>query len=391
MSDSPRVTNKETQSYAAFHGLLDQLREAADGWLAPEKGVESEIDVVDGLRNVIHMLSGAIDFYLEGDPERPEFRAIVSPIRKFMGDNPDAVYYWARLRDDRSYRVRGKRADECYISFTVHGRSQDGSLGPTSEPVLADVNDRSFKVEADGSYEVILSAEKPANAAEVNWIELPKGSASLLTRHYFEIDEDEPAAVSRVDKVHLKIETLEQVPPRPPLSDADFARRLRDVASFVSGGEQVAMETPPPFVSTTPNELGTPMVFSMAGTDAWGAVDIAYSMGPFALGADEALVIEGSFPECAFANVVLWNRFLQSFEFRDRRISLNRKQIRMGEDGRYRIVLAATDPQLKGGSQNWLDTENHPTGTIFWRFLLPEEAPEKPTCRVVPVAELAGT
>jgi hypothetical protein len=151
------------------------------------------------------------------------------------------------------------------------------------------------------------------------------------------------------------------------------------------------METPPPFVSVTPNELGTPMVFSMAGTDAWGAVDIAYSMGPFELAPDEALVIEGSLPECAFANVVLWNRFLQSFEFRDRRISLNRKQIRLEKDDRYRIVVSARDPQLKGGSQNWLDTEDHGTGTIFWRFLLPEAAPEKPVCRVVPVSELAGT
>ncbi len=391
MADTPRVTNKETQSYAAFHELLDQLRVAADDWLSPERGIEREIDVVDGLRNVVHMLSGAIDFYLEGDPERPEFRAIVSPIRKFMGDNPDAVYYWARLRDDRAYRVRGKRADECYISFTVHGRSEDGSLGPTSEPVLADVNDRAFKVAADGSYEVILSAEEPANASEVNWIQLPKGSASLLTRHYFEIDEDDPPAVSRVDKVRLSIENLDAPPVRPPLRDEDFARRLRDVTAFVSGGEGIAMETPPPFVSVTPNELGTPMVFSMAGTDAWGAVDIAYSMGPFELAPDEALVIEGSLPECAFANVVLWNRFLQSFEFRDRRISLNRKQIRLEKDDRYRIVVSARDPQLKGGSQNWLDTEDHGTGTIFWRFLLPEAAPEKPACRVVPVSELAGT
>jgi hypothetical protein len=107
-------------------------------------------------------------------------------------------------------------------------------------------------------------------------------------------------------------------------------------------------------------------------------------MGPFELDEGEALVIEGRFPPCAFANVVLWNQHLQALEFRDRRISLNRAQTRLEEDGSFRIVVAREDP----GVPNWLDTEGHRTGTIFWRFLLPEEKPERPSCRVVPLVEL---
>jgi hypothetical protein len=124
----------------------------------------------------------------------------------------------------------------------------------------------------------------------------------------------------------------------------------------------------------------------MAGSDSWGAVDIAYSMGPFRLGPDEALVMEGRFPRCAFANVVLWNQQLAAFEYRDRRVSLNRAQTKLEPDGGYRMVVAGRDP----GVPNWLDTEGHREGTIFWRFLLPEEKPEKPRCRVVRLAELAG-
>ena len=30
------MANKDTRSHAAFHELLDTLREAADEWLAPE-------------------------------------------------------------------------------------------------------------------------------------------------------------------------------------------------------------------------------------------------------------------------------------------------------------------------------------------------------------------
>ncbi len=46
-------TQKDTASYGAFHELIDVLRETADTWLAPERGVESTTDVVEGLRNVL--------------------------------------------------------------------------------------------------------------------------------------------------------------------------------------------------------------------------------------------------------------------------------------------------------------------------------------------------
>jgi hypothetical protein len=375
------TSQKDTQSYAAFHELIDLLRETADSWLGPERGVEDEVDVIEGLRNVLHLLSAGIDFYLEGDPERPEFEQIVSPTRKFMGDNPDAIYHFARIRGDRSYRIRGVKGDECYLSFTIHGRSEDGRLGAAAEPVLADVNDRGFEVAKDGSFEVILSPDEHSG----NWIALPPGAASLITRHYFE-DPGTPA-LDQVGRIELAIEPLEAPPPRPPLADAEVAHRLRDVTAFVRGGtvEGLEMPNPPPFVSRTPNELGEPMVFRMAGTDAWGAVDIAYSMGPFALEDGEALVIEGRYPPCAFANVVLWNRYMQCFEYRDRRVSLNRKQTVLEPDGSFRIVVAERDP----GVPNWLDTEGHREGLVFWRFLLPEEKPPKPTCRVVKLEELA--
>ena len=42
------------------------------------------------------------------------------------------------------------------------------------------------------------------------------------------------------------------------------------------------------------------------------------------LEADGALVITGRFPECRFTNVVLWNAFMQSYDYANRQISLNR-------------------------------------------------------------------
>ena len=73
---------------------------------------------------------------------------------------------------------------------------------------------------------------------------------------------------------------------------------------------------------------------------------------------DEALVMKGRFPDCRFANVVLWNHYMQSLDFANRRISLNRKQIQYEDDGSFTIVVAGKDPRRPElaryrGTQGW--------------------------------------
>ncbi len=373
--------NTQTESHAAFKRILADLGEIADKHLGPDKGYDEEIQIVEGLRNALHLLSAATDFYLEGDPDRPEFVKIVSPTRKLMGDNPDAIYHFSRVSGNRTYRVRGKRCGECYLSFTVHGRSKDGRLGAAAEPVLADINDRNIEIASDGSYELIFSSKEHPG----NWVELDPTASSLLVRHYFENEEN--AACDPSIEVKLEIESLDEVGMRPPLDDASMATKLNDVAAFVRGATLDTIDPTTidiPFVSLVPNELPLPSIFRVADSDTWGAVDIAYAMGPFELKEGQALLMEGILPECAFANVVLWNKSLQCLEFRDRCVSLNRKQIALRPDGTYRIIIADRDP----GLPNWLDTEGHRTGTIFWRILLPEGQPARPECRVVAFSDL---
>lgn len=376
------VEPSENRSHAAFDRLLEALREAADAGLGPEGGGFDEVDVAESYRHLTHLLSAAFDFYLEGDPERPVFTRMVSPTRKFLGDNPDALYHFAPIRGDRAYRVRGRRGEECYFSITVHGRNPDGRVGGTAEPVLSDVNGRSLEFAPDGSFELVLSPnERPGH-----WVRLAPNAASVITRHYYERPGC-PAADPDL-RVELRIDPLDDPRTPPPLDDETLARRLATLTAFVRGATIDRPELPvqPPFVSTTPNQLGQPMVFRGSGTAAWGAVDIAYSMGPFRVEPDEALVLTGRFPKCLFANVVLWNRHMQTLDYRYRRASLNRAQTRLEPDGSYRIVLAHRDP----GVPNWLDVEGHREGSIFWRFLLPEDEPERPACQLVPLASLAG-
>jgi hypothetical protein len=192
--------------------------------------------------------------------------------------------------------------------------------------------------------------------------------------------------------IRLHIEPLDDPGPAPSLDDGTFAQRMLDTIAFVRAtslglrvfGERNPM--PVAFVADEPNQVGTPSSFRSTGIAAAGAVDIFYSSGTFDLGLEEALVMEGTMPDCDFANLVLWNLHMQTLDYRSRRSSLNNAQMELGPGGSFRIVISARDP----GVGNWLDTGGHRRGTMFWRFLLPKEDPETPRCRVVPVSEVAG-
>ena len=374
------MTDTAPASRQAFRELLDLLREIGDTHFTPQRGVIEEVTGAEAYRFVLHLLAAGTEHHLDGDPARPMFTRVVSPQRKLLGDNPDAIYYWTRIDGTRSYRIRGNVAGASYTSFTVHGRDPAGG---SMERVIADVNDGDFAVAAGGGYEILASPEKQAG----NWLRLEADATSIITRHYFERAtsvQNDPDVV-----IPLRIDPLEDPGPPPPATDAAMAARLRAVAAHLRGntlGMPAPADAPVyPFVSRVPNVLPTPANFRASGAATLGAVDLYYAMSPYLLGPDDALVMEGRLPACRFANVMLWNMHMQTLEYRHHHTSLNRAQMKTGADGSFRVVIAHRDP----GVPNWLDTEGHKLGTIFWRFVLPESPPEAIACNVIKLAELA--
>ena len=172
-------------------------------------------------------------------------------------------------------------------------------------------------------------------------------------------------------------------PPRP--SDATVAAGIRRVAALV---RELTVDRPPTgqsqprsWISRVPNEFPPP---GKPGDLGLAAFDAAYAMAPFLIGPDEALVIRARWPQCRYANVCLWNRHLQTFDYASRSISLNRAQTVADADGRFTAVIAHTDP----GTPNWLDTEGRPFGIVYWRFMLPEGEIETPQAEVIPLSDL---
>jgi len=372
------MTGSELESRRALHELIALLQEIDERYLGDEWGSPAMGDTVDGFRSVANMIEGGFFLAFESDPERPFFRPIVSRSRKMLGDNPDAVYYTAPVRADRSYRVRGNLAGSVYLSFTVETGSEEGGYSDQTAGVL---NHRDFDVAADGSFEVFLGGD----ARDENWMALQKGASEVIVRCYFEEAAPAAADVNRI--VPLEIEVREPVGPPGPWDDAAVAAGYRRAINFIRSrtleqakpGERVQ----PTWVSETPNQFPQP---ELPGDFAFAAADAAYSMAPYVLAPDEALVMTGHWPECVFANVSLWNRYLQTYEYVHRPGGRNRANTTLELDGSYRIVIAHEDP----GVPNWIDTGGRPFGMVFWRFFMPEGEVEKPETEVVKVGDLRG-
>lgn len=380
----------EAQSRRALRALLAALAEIDRVHLGAERGIREPDDVASGIRFLLHLLGGGLDLALEADPRRPEFRPTMSAGRRFYGDNPDAIYQSTTIDPALAYRIRANTAGAVYTSFSVEG---GGSLDTRYPPgrVVASLNDTKLGVAADGSYELIASVEPRSGPGA--WLPLAPDACSIVTRHYFEGD----APVDRRLAIPIEIEPIEPVespaspshpraaPSRSPsVDDAAVASGIRRVENFVRGLSLDYGKNGPAidFASQEPNRFGPPSGWS--GEAGQGPVDQSNLWAPFALGADEALVIEGRFPRCRFGNLVVWNRHLQSLGRLGTRASLNRRQTRLETDGRFRIVVAHEDP----GVPNWLDTGGERTGVVFVRYLMPEERPEGLETRVVRVGEI---
>jgi hypothetical protein len=370
-----------TETAAAYAELLDVLREVGDRFAGEEWMITEPGDVAEALALVLHHLAAGFETQFEDDPAHPSFRPIVTAWRKCLGDNADARYHDARVDPAGTYRVTGNTGGAIYVSFTVEAGEGDGSF-PTG--TVGALNDTGFDVAADGSFEFVAGGPP----RDRNWLPLAEGASRITVRHYWE-QADPPWRPPLAD-VALTIDLIDgadAVPSRAPApTDESTAASNRRLATYVRARTvdlipKPGVGEPPAFVSRIPHEFPPPVP---PGAHALAAGDASYSMTPYLLGPDEALVITARWPECRCANVSLWNRQMQTFDYLRGPVSLNRAQARPEADGSIRVVIAHRDP----GVPNWLSTEGRPFGLVFWRFMLPEGPIATPTAEVVPVDSL---
>ena len=354
-----------TKTATVFGEILDELRTLEQKLAEHPEMSGDEQSMAESYRWLFSITQVALDCFVWADTAAPRFVDIVGATKKWGGDNADAFYQHAPIDPTRRYRVSGYRGDAVYLSLTVYAGPDDGHY---SERIVGSVNDRDLTFDDEGRFEFWLA---PA-AMEGPGIVLEEGSVVAITRDYL------------ADPKHDRRSTwsIEAVDPAPPyrLTDDDLAERMtkaltwiRDQAAIVPVGVFGEANTiePPYAVPTT--------------TFGWAAGDAAYAMGSFDLAPDQALVIEGRSPECAFWNLCLWNPLLHTYNYDRDRVTINGRQVQYEADGSWIVVVSDADT----GHPNQVSTQGHGTGRIWLRWFLPDHTPEPLRCTVVPAVDVA--
>jgi hypothetical protein len=342
-----------SETRAVVHELISELAKLDERFAGLD-----EPSTLEGYKWIFSILQVGLDAFVWADTGRPRFSDIVGPSKKWGGDNPDAFYQYAPIDPNRSYVVRGTRGDAVYLSITVYGGPDDGHY---SERIVGTINGRDLTFDASGAFELTIGPEARSGAH----IQLAPDAVCAITRDYIV----EPDVGRRTE---WRIESVDP-PSTPVVDDADLARRFRATLTWLKDQANIV-----PLSLDNPNTVDPPYPVP-AQTFGWAAGDAAYAMGRFELGAGQSLELRGRSPGCAFWNMVLWNPFLHTYDYAYERVAINGEQIVYEDDGSWVISIAPHDT----GHPNWVSTQGHERGLIWFRWFLPSQTPDAIDVRVL--------
>ena len=342
------------EAWQTFCASLQRATQLVLGAEVPD----SPRDRAEGFRHLTRFLAAGITICMEhADPDYPEFFRPTDASMKWGLDCPDALYLYATLRGDATYRIHGNRGTANHLNFQVmYGHFAYGAL--ESCGAVASINGEELAIGADGSFELILSPEEHSG----NWLRLAPNAEFLFVRQYFnDWDSESPA--------DLAIERVGAAYPLPTPETDQIAKRLERLSMWMERGGALWEQLSKATMSAPPNTLN---VYLLDYSQKHAMKGQVYGLGNFLCARDEAVIVEFVPPQCCQWSIGLANWYWESLDFASRQTSLNGHQARLDADGAFRGVIAHEDP----GVPNWLDTAGHTKGTVAVRALLAASSPE---------------
>ena len=307
------------------------------------------------------------------DTRHPDFWPVFNQAYPVGFANPDDAYYQAVVDDTGVYKISGFRGTSYIVDFQVgsgefspFGR---GKLGPTLSNYDLD-HEAHFK--KDGSFEVILSPERP-KGYKGDWWRLKPTATFIWVRQmsYDWVHEvDGRFAIERLDTPAIK-----------PRDNADkIAEQLKQIPQWTQAWVNFGLHWS--------DQLRAKGLINKVAVFDWsnqgGVSTQRYIQGIFDIQPDEALIIETEIPKpCKYWAFQLANEQTDTIDWINRQSTLNGHFARLDKDGKFRAVISAKDP----GVPNWLDVADYQRGLIVGRWKECASYPE-PTVQKVKVADV---
>jgi hypothetical protein len=330
------------------------------------------VDRAQALYNIQMLSAFGFNIYTAPRQQFPNFytHTIFLPFEYGFGaPSPDFFYRWAFLDGTKTYRIWGNRGNTAWAEFQAQG----GFWGDEDQFRVGNWDFDDFKLDADGSFEIIASPEPH----DGNWMKLdPKARNIVLMlrdAHYDWLNDQ---------ALELRIETLDRTEDAIAHSEAEMDRRLRAIGRMAKFAVQFFLKmnddllAKAGFNTFRPDELNQHN--NVGGNPRAAYVKMLYDIQP-----DDALIIETEIPNARYWSVQLNDVWWQTTDYAYHQSCINAGQAAIDSDGKVRMVLSLRDP----GVMNWLDPVDFPWGVAQWRWYLTDRI-VTPTVKKVPVTEV---
>jgi hypothetical protein len=331
--------------FALLRPLQGAVEELKNTWHPDDPAYRADV-----YRQTMTSLSYAYFAYFHATPEHPDWAPLWNPVYTLQ-PNPDDIYLYAPLRGDLTYRVSGNRGSCKILSFTTQ-RSMSGMVDKLENPSgHNEVDDTDLGLALNEEFEVIFSAEKPAGYTG-KWAPIDPRAGGMMVRFrsYDWTKEVDPS---------ISIECLDKVPPKPRLTSEQIMARIQEMAKFPARKTRLYYGMQNGVKERVGFNIFEPVRYAgaLAKQVYWPAC--------FQLEEDEALIIETEMPaHRPYWNIQLNDPYFNALEYVYRLSSLNGHTARLSTDGKFRAVIALTDPAVP----NWLDPAGYKEGGIYGRW-----------------------
>jgi hypothetical protein len=340
--------------------------EIANTWRPDDPAYRADV-----FRQIMMQFSYGYFAFFHADADHPDWAPLWNPVYTLQ-PNPDDIYLYCPIAEHRRYRISGNRGTVKMVTFNTQAilSGFPGELDFTGER-YADIDDRTLQIDANGDFDILVSADKPADFTG-NWLQIKPGGVTLMTRYRsYDWTATDPA---------MSIECLDGVALKQRLTPPEILARIRDMAMMpvratkLFYGMQNAVKDRVGVNVFEPSRYGGALSKQI------------YIPAVFEFDEDEALILETEIPgKIAYWNFQLNDPYFNAIEYVYRLSSTNGHYAKLSSDGRFRAVIALTDP----GVPNWLDPAGFQQGTIYGRWYDADSCPT-PTLTRVKLADLAA-
>lgn len=353
-----RADLTQLESAAAWNALVETIRVAGDQVLREgENGAISPQDAIERFNGLLTILATTTRMPLNGDPARPlvVVSDLLPALSKIGGNSPDADYHTFPISPEYSYQLRGTRGNAPFFNIQVQSKGLDLETMRPSISLVSSLSDTDLVYDEHGWFEVLISRERPKDHKGL-WMTMDDDSFVAVVREYHHDREVE-------GEPQLHVEIRGDVPAPAPLTDAEVASRIQQTAFMSKFWFDARTWMPDVLEPERVNSFPPP---AESDDDLGLNRDVTYRVGAWALAPDEALIVEGRFPESTpYWIFQIGDRWHETADFRRRKVHLNNQTIRHEPDGSFRVAIASSNP----GYENWLDTGERSEGFMSFRWV----------------------